>query len=222
MEYGYNNWLMVGVSIGLTLYFVKSVFKPRTKTDWSTYRSFGAFVIALFAEMYGFPLTIYLLAPVLGSRLNLDLTHDNGHLLNTLLGFKGDPHFSPPHMLSYILIIGGAFLIENAWEILYKSTKVGKVATSGAYKYIRHPQYVGFSLIIVGFLLQWPTLITILMAPFLLWRYASLSKLEEKEIEAKYGNEYRKYKKQTPAYIPSLVKILISLGKTTKPIFMKS
>src|SRR3989344_9354974 len=100
MEYGYGNWLMVGVSVILTLYFVKSVFKPRTKTDWSTYRTFGAFIIALFAEMYGFPLTIYLLSPVLGTRLGLDFTHDNGHILNTLLGFKEDPHFSPLHIIS--------------------------------------------------------------------------------------------------------------------------
>jgi protein-S-isoprenylcysteine O-methyltransferase Ste14 len=206
--YDYGNWLLVLINIGIFLYFLKSSFKPRTKTDWRTYHSFGAFIVALFAEMYGFPLTIYLLTSVFGKKLGLDFTHDNGHLLNTLLGIKGDPHFSALHIISYALIIGGFSLLANAWEILYKAQKRQRLATTGIYAYIRHPQYVAFTLIIFGFLVQWPTLITLLMAPVLIWRYFRLAKLEELEMHKQFGISYTRYLKHTPAFIPSIKQVL--------------
>src|SRR3990172_11625824 len=112
MNYDYNNWLLVLANIIIFLYFLKTAFKPRTKTDWRTYKIFGAFIVALFAEMYGFPLTIYLLTSYFGNQfLGLDFTHNNGHLLNTLLGLKGDPHINILHMASYASIIGGLILL---------------------------------------------------------------------------------------------------------------
>lgn len=205
MEYAYGNWLMVLFNVILFLFFLKAVFKPKTKTDWRTYKIFGAFLVALFAEMYGFPLTIYLLTSYFGNRfLNLDFSHDNGHILNTILGIKGDPHFNFLHILSSVLIFGGFILIAKAWETLYKSQKEGKLATAGVYSYIRHPQYLGFILIIIGFLLQWPTLITLIMAPILIVRYIRLGKEEENYVLKKFGSKYSVYKKDTPGYVPSL------------------
>ena len=182
MDYGYGNWLWAGASIVLFLYFLKSVFKPVTKTDWTTYRTMGAFFVALFAEMYGFPLTIYILSAVLGPRINLDLSHNSGHLLETLLGVKGDPHFSLLHIGGNILVGAGFLMVASAWQTLYTAVQAKKIAVTGLYKYLRHPQYLGFSIIILGFLLQWPTLITLIMAPFLWWRYWRLAKAEEKEL----------------------------------------
>ena len=203
MNYDYGNWLLVLVNIGIFLYFIKSAFKPRTKTDWRTYKIFGAFIVALFAEMYGFPLTVYLLTSFFGNRLGLDFTHDNGHILNTLLGLKGDPHFNILHLTSYALIIGGLILLGKAWEVLYKARRQHGLAVSSVYKYIRHPQYLAFILIIIGFLLQWPTLITLIMAPILIWRYIRLAKTEEKEMHKKFGSAYKTYLRETPGYIPS-------------------
>src|SRR3990167_2626883 len=213
MEYGYGNWLMVLVSIILFLFFIKSAFKPKTKTDWRTFRMFGAFIVALFTEMYGFPLTIYLLTSLFGNRFNIDFTHNSGHLLEDLLGIKGDPHFSLFHILSNLLIIGGLLLIVSAWKVLYKSQKEDKLAVSGAYHYIRHPQYAGFILIIAGFLLQWPTLITLIMAPILIGRYIRLGKDEEKAVFKKFGSKYTVYKIETHAYIPSIKMLSIDLLK---------
>ena len=215
--YDYGNWLLVFLNIGIFLYFLKSSFKPRTKTDWRTYHSFIAFIVALFAEMYGFPLTIYVLTAVFGKRLGLDFTHDNGHLLNTLLGIKGDPHFSALHIISYGLIIGGFSLLANAWEVLYKSQKKQNLATSGIYAYIRHPQYLAFTLIIFGFLVQWPTLITLLMAPFLIWRYVRLARLEEMEMREQFGISYIRYQKQTAAFLPSIKQILQKNSRKLNP-----
>lgn len=206
--YDYGNWILVLINIILFIYFLKSSFKPRTKTDWRTFHSFSAFIVALFAEMYGFPLTIYLLTSLFGTRLGIDFTHDNGHLLNTLLGIKGDPHFSILHIVSYALIIGGFILLSNAWEILYKAQKKRRLAVTGIYTYIRHPQYLAFILIIFGFLVQWPTFITLLMAPVLIWRYIHLAKLEELEMKKRFGALYVKYQKRTHGFIPSLKTVI--------------
>lgn len=204
MNYDYGNWLLVLFNIVLFLYFIKAAFRPRTKTDWTTYRTFGAFIVALFAEMYGFPLTIYLLTSYLGNNfLGLDFTHNSGHLLNDLLGLKGDAHFSPIHILSNVFIIGGLILLSSAWKVLYGASKKNRLATTGAYRYMRHPQYFAFILIILGFLLQWPTLITLIMAPVLIIRYISLAKSEEKQMTSKFGQVYRKYSTRTPGWFPS-------------------
>ena len=204
MNYDYGNWLLVLVNIGIFLYFIKSAFKPRTKTDWKTYKIFGAFIVALFAEMYGFPLTVYLLTSFFGNRLGLDFTHDNGHILNTLLGLKGNPHFNILHLTSYALIIGGLILLGKAWEVLYEAQRQHSLAVSSVYKYIRHPQYLAFIMIIFGFLIQWPTLITLIMAPILIVRYIRLGQLEEKWMLKKYKKAYEVYKRDTPGYFPSI------------------
>lgn len=215
--YDYGNWFLVILNVVLFIYFLHSSFKPRTKTDWRTFNSFGAFIVALFAEMYGFPLTIYLLTSFFGKKLGLDFTHDNGHLLNTLLGIKGDPHFSILHIISYGLIIGGFTLLANAWEILYKAQKSRRLARTGIYTYIRHPQYLAFILIIFGFLVQWPTLMTLLMAPILIWRYIHLAKLEEMEMHKQFGVSYAHYKNRTSAFIPSIQQIVQKIQSKTIP-----
>ncbi len=211
MEYDYGNWLLVFFNIILFLYFIKSAFKPKTKTDWKTYRIFGAFIVALFAEMYGFPLTIYLLTSFFGNRLGLNFTHNNGHILNTLLGLQGDPHFNILHIASYALIISGLILLGKAWEVLYKAQKEHSLAIGSVYKYLCHPQYLAFILIIFGFLIQWPTLITLVMAPILIFRYIRLAKAEEKEMLKKFGSEYRIYKNEVPGFFPSVKHIFRDL-----------
>lgn len=217
MEYAYGNWILVIISSIVFLAFLKSSFKPKTKTDWHTYNMFAAFIVSLFVEMYGFPLTIYLLTSWFGNKfLNIDFSHNAGHLLNSFLGLKGDPHFSPFHILSNILIVAGLIIISIAWDTLYKVQKNKKLATGGIYEYVRHPQYTGFIAIIVGFLLQWPTLITLLMAPILIVRYIKLAKSEEDAMVQEYGEEYVNYKKKTPAFFPSASKLFTS--KTLKSL----
>ena len=210
MDYDYGNWFLVIVTSSLFLWFSYDAFKPKNKIDSRSFGAFSAFIIALFTEMYGFPLTIYLLSSFLGNRFpQLNFTHNSGHLLEVLLGNQGDPHFSFLHILSYGLIIAGLFLIANGWKVLYEAVKRNKIATTGPYKYIRHPQYVGFLIVIVGFLVQWPTLSTLIMAPILLLMYLRLANKEEVKTLQTHP-EYSGYKKQTPPFIPSIKKLVHS------------
>jgi protein-S-isoprenylcysteine O-methyltransferase Ste14 len=140
--------------------FAYSFFKPATPRDWRSFGAFSAFLVALFAEMYGFPLTIYFLSGWLQTRypgINW-FSHDAGHLLEMLFGWKTNPHFGPFHVLSFLLIGGGFMLIAAAWRVLYEAQQRHQLATSGPYTWVRHPQYAGFILVMLGFLVQWPTL----------------------------------------------------------------
>ncbi|MBY0414172.1 MAG: isoprenylcysteine carboxylmethyltransferase family protein [Bdellovibrionales bacterium] len=203
----YGLWGLVIINSLIFVFFAFSFFKPQTKRDWRTFGSFSAFIVALFAEMYGFPLTIYLLSGWLAKKFpQVDfLTHDSGHLLHTLWGFNGNPHFDILHILSNVLIVAGFWLLSSSWRILYKAEQTKTLAVSGPYRYVRHPQYVAFIIVMFGFLLQWPTLVTLIMFPILVWTYVRLAKKEEKDVEKIFGNDYRKYASETPRFFPKHV-----------------
>lgn len=202
----YGLWPLVIINAAVFIIFAFSFTKPRTARDWRSFGAFSAFLVALFTEMYGFPLTIYLLSGWLASSYpGVDLLgHNSGHLWETLLGTKGDPHISPLHIVSYIVIFGGFSLLSAAWKVLYAAQRTHTVALSGPYARIRHPQYVGFVLIMFGFLLQWPTLITLIMFPILVTMYTRLARREERESLADFGEEYARYAAVTPAFIPTV------------------
>src|SRR5918995_1856706 len=203
-ESAYGLWSLVIINSLIFIMFAFSFFKPRTKRDWRSFSAFSAFILALFVEMYGFPLTIYLLSGWLVKRYpGLDVfSHDAGHLWNTLLGWKINPHFDPLHILSNVLIFGGFILLAAAWKVLYEAQRTGTLAVTGPYGYVRHPQYEGFILIMLGFLFQWPTLITLIMFPILVTMYVKLAGREEREVLVEFGDEYRRYMASTPAFWP--------------------
>jgi protein-S-isoprenylcysteine O-methyltransferase Ste14 len=201
----YGLWTLVILNSAIFLMFGYSFFKPQTARDWRTFGAFGAFVVALFVEMYGFPLTIYLMSGWLQTKFpKLDLlSHDTGHLWSTLLGEKGDPHFGVLHIASYVFLGFGFYLLANAWDVLYKAQRGKTLAITGPYARIRHPQYVAFVLILLGFLLQWPTLLTLLMFPILLVMYARLAVTEEAEMREQFGEQYEVWAARTPRFLPT-------------------
>lgn len=200
----YGLWLLVFVNSAVFILFAFSFFRPRTRRDWRSFGAFSAFLVALFAEMYGFPLTIFLLSGWLQSRFpGVDwLSHDAGHLLEMLLGWEANPHFGPFHFLSFGFIGGGFWLLASAWRVLYEAVGRGDLAVTGPYAHVRHPQYVGFVLIMFGFLLQWPTLLTLAMFPVLVWMYLRLARAEERDMVAEFGDAYLRYAERVPAFVP--------------------
>ena len=202
----YGLWSLVIVNSVLFIFFAVSFFKPKTARDWRTFGTFSAFIVALFVEMYGFPLTIYLLYPWLAQRFpGVDLlNHDFGHLWYPLLGLTGNPHWNVLHIASNVVILLGFLVLGAAWPVLYAAQRDGTLATTGAYARIRHPQYVAFVLIMFGFLLQWPTLVTLVMFPILVTVYARLARREERDVRAQFGVVWDAYAGGTPAFIPRL------------------
>jgi len=202
----YGLWFLVIINSLIFIIFAFSFTRPKTSRDWRSLGAFSAFIIALFTEMYGFPLTLYLLSGWLASRYpGIDLlSHDTGHLWYTLLGLKGDPHLNLLHVISSVFILGGLFLLTSSWKVLYIARQSHTLATTGPYAYVRHPQYDAFILVMIGFLIQWPTIFTILMFPILVWNYVLLARREEKEVLVEFGEEYSSYMAETPGFIPRL------------------
>ena len=204
----YGLWGLVILNSVIFIGFAFSFFKPQTKTDWRTFSAFSAFIVALFVEMYGFPLSIFLFSGWLSANYpGVDfLTHNNSHLIHTLLRMKGDAHWDIFHILSNVFIFGGLVTLSYAWHILWKAQRKQKLATTGIYAYVRHPQYVAFIVIMFGFLLQWPTLVTLVMFPILTFMYVRLALKEEKIAEDEFGDEYRHWAAETPRFFPRLSK----------------
>jgi len=201
----YGLWPLVIINSAIFIFFAFSFIKPKTRIDWRSLGAFSAFIIALFVEMYGFPLTIYLLSGWLQSKFPQSdiFAHGSGHLWHTLFGLQGDPHTNPIHLLSNIMIFAGFYLTYRAWLVLHAAQKEGKLATSGPYSLVRHPQYDGFVLVMFGFLLMWPTLLTLLMFPILVIVYIRLARQEEKLVRQEFGSAYDEYMNDVPPFLPN-------------------
>ncbi len=214
----YGLWTLVAINSIFFILFAASYFKPQSKQDWRTLGMFSAFVVALFTEMYGFPLTIYLLSGWLSEHfpgINW-LSHDAGHLPEMIFGWKANPHFGPFHLLSSLFILGGFWLLADAWPVLYAAQKTQTLASTGPYARIRHPQYAAFILIMIGFLLQWPTLLTLAMFPVLLLMYGRLAITEENEMHKQFGATYDTYAQRTPRFIPRMGKAQSTTDSVSK------
>ncbi|MFN4133246.1 MAG: methyltransferase family protein [Candidatus Hadarchaeales archaeon] len=153
--------------------------------------------------MYGFPLTIYIISSVFGASIGFSAAE--GHLLANLLARLGiwdlNTGVLVVMMLSTLIILAGFWLIGIGWQKIHKSEGL---VTDGIYAHVRHPQYLGIILITLGFLIQWPTLLTLAMWPILVVMYYQLAKKEELELETRFTKDYQKYKHRVPMFLPSL------------------
>ena len=201
--YAYGMWPFVVINTAIFIFFVLSYLKPKRRREWRSMGAFSAFTVALFTEMYGFPLTIYLLTSTLGSRYPVidPFTHINGHLWVALSG-GSTAMWGLVMLLSWSAMIGGLVIMGKAWKQIHKAN--GELVTSGLYRLVRHPQYFGLFLITVGFLIQWPTIITAAMWPILMLMYYRLARREEKEMESRFGHQYVTYRQQVPMFWPRL------------------
>ncbi len=211
-SYAYGIWPAVAVNIAIFIFFVLSFLKPRKRSEWRSMGAFSAFIIALFTEMYGFPLSIYLLTSVLGNRYPVTnpFAHLNGNLWAVFLG--GSIYLS-----ALLMLLGGAAILVGliimgiAWRQIHRGGS--ELITSGLYARLRHPQYSGLFLIMSGMLLQWPTIITVVMLPFLVFMYYRLARREETEIENRFGERFVAYRRRTPMFWPRLSLALSELKK---------
>ena len=170
---------------------------PESWRDWAGAGLVQAFIIALYAEMYGFPLTIYALTSFL--HIRLPLVHNSGHLWAALLGY-GESGAVVEMELGYLFVAVGLILIIKGWTQVYFSG--GQLVTDGIYAIMRHPQYAGIFIAIFGQLVHWPTIPTLLLAPLIVWIYVRLARREEARMIKKFGARYLEYQRRVPMFIP--------------------
>jgi protein-S-isoprenylcysteine O-methyltransferase Ste14 len=202
---GYFNWWLVAIYIALLTIFLFGVLRPRRKSEWQSAGAAQAWIIALYAEMYGTPLTAYLVMGWLGRSQQDAERHFNGHLWPIIFGADESKIVFAQFLCTVIgqaLILVGAVLAIFGWRQLHRAVKNETLATTGLYRFVRHPQYTGFFLFLLGSMINWPTLITMLTLPILWYVYLRLARIEEEDALQKFGHRYRRYSETTGRFIP--------------------
>lgn len=150
-----------------------------------------AFFVSLLVEMYGFSFSLYFLYIILGH--------------NKFLGaylFTSHPYTFVSHVIRFpILVISwllGHFLVIKGWQKIWGLQ--GALVRNGIYAHVRHPQYLGLIIILLGSLFFFPT--PLLLALFLVFviMYYRLAREEENKMESRFGEAYREYKNRVPMW----------------------
>ncbi len=198
----YHHWWLVAFYVLVLGAFLFGILQPRRKREWRSAGVAQAWIVALYAEMYGWPLTMYAVAWLTGKQEYVT-EHFRGHAWAYLLGL-GDWGAIAFDVAGQCLIAAGAVLAILGWREIHAGR--GRLVTTGLYRRIRHPQYAGFFLFLIGSVVNWPTLITLLMLPVLLAVYYRLARQEEAEAEAIFGAEYEAYRSTTGMFLPRVAR----------------
>jgi protein-S-isoprenylcysteine O-methyltransferase Ste14 len=213
----YGNWRDAFIVSAVFLAFVLGFAWPRGAAQWRNAGVYSAFLISLFVEMFGIPLTIYAIAPFL--RLEaLDFGRNESHLWAFLLDQAGlVPLAWGVYLmmtLSMALVAAGLALVAVGWAQVYGARH--GLMTAGIYRYVRHPQYLGLILVVVALNIQWPTIPTLLMGPALIVMYVRQARREDKDLGARFGDAFAAYRARVPAFIPRLRGRNVLAGQANK------
>lgn len=194
-----GHWELTIIMVVIASWILYKHMAPKNWKEWRNAGLIQAFIIALYAEMYGFPLTIYLLTSFLG--IDIPWLHQKGHLWSTLLGL-GDNGAMIQMFIGYTIIFAGLILVIKGWKAIYIVQKNDELVVDGIYQYMRHPQYTGIFVLLIGQIIHWPTILTLILFPVIVWAYYLLSRKEEKAMLLKFREAYRAYMERVSMYFP--------------------
>lgn len=196
----------LGGAWGITLFMIILVswiaykyLAPRKFREWRNFGLIQAFIVALYAEMYGFPLTIYILTAFFD--FDIPWIHIKGHLWSSLLGL-GDTGAIIEMIVGLTFVFAGLSLIIRGWKQIYEARNEDRLVMDGLYRYMRHPQYTGIYIALFGQIIHWPTIPTLVLFPFIVWAYYRLARREEREMIERFGDKYREYMGKVPMFFP--------------------
>ncbi len=192
-------WELSIIMAALASWLLYRYVAPKGWREWSRAGLVQAFIIALYAEMYGFPLTIYLLTGWLG--LDIPWVHESGHLWATIFGW-GALGAMVEMLIGYTFVFLGISLLIEGWREVYIATKEKGLATDKLYAVVRHPQYTGIFLAVFGQLIHWPTIPTVVLFPVIVWAYYRLALREELQMVLQFGSAYETYQRNVPMFFP--------------------
>lgn len=195
-----GTWALAVIMVVIVSWVLYRYLAPKSWREWASAGLVQAFVIALYAEMYGFPLTIYLLVRFFG----LDSANLNASLWSTLLGM-GELGMMIAMIVGYVLLFIGIGLFFQGWRELYRARQEKRLVTDGLYALVRHPQYSGLLLALFGEgVVHWPTVFSVTVFPLIVLAYTLLARREERAVIEQFGDEYRAYRERVPMFFPRM------------------
>jgi len=202
-------WGAAAISVVLVSWGFYRLVLPKAAREWARAGLVQAFIIAFYAEMYGFPVTVYLLTRIFS--LDVGSNFWDGNLWVYLTGTQWAMRASMT--VGYTVVVFGIMLMIAGWREVYRATKKARIATAGPYALMRHPQYTGIFLALFGEgVVHWPTLFSLTAFPIIVAAYSLLARKEEQQMIDRLGNKYREYQQRVPMFWPKRYDWPIVLG----------